>query len=164
MTYKEIRSEVRSNPEKRSRFVIYLFRCSGLLTNKKNPLFREFGKLIGAFYAFYTGWILGIDLSYNTRVGLGLKIFHAHGLVIHADSIIGQNVVLRQNTTIGQAHDDAGSPIIGDNVNIGANCIIIGEISIGENCVIGAGSVVNKSFPPNSIIAGNPGKQIGSIK
>jgi len=103
-----------------------------------------------------------MDLLYNTRITKGLKLFHSFGIVINSDAIIGQKVTIRQNTTIGQARESSGVPIIGNNVNIGSNCTVIGEISIGDNCTIGAGSVVTKSFPPNSVIIGNPGKVIGN--
>jgi len=163
LTFKEIKTEVKENPEKRSRFIIFLFRYSFYLTNKKNPVKRILGRLIGSIYAFYTGWILGIDLSYSTKIGNGLKIFHGFGIVIHADAILGKNVVIRQNTTIGQAKNSGKSPIIGNNVDIGANCIIIGDITIGDNCIIGAGSLVNKNFLENSVIVGNPAHVIRNI-
>ena len=163
MTLQEIKTEVKANPEKRSRFIIFLLRYSFYLLNKKNPAKRILGRLIGSIYAFYTGWILGIDLSYSTKIGIGLKIFHGFGIVIHADTIIGKDVVIRQNTTIGQAKKFGKAPVIGNNVDIGANCIIIGEIIIGDNCIIGAGSLVNKNFPENSIIVGNPAHIIRSI-
>lgn len=51
--------------------------------------------------------------------------------------------------------------IIGDNVWIGANAIILPEVEIGNNCIVGAGSVVTKSFKENNlIIAGNPAQVI----
>lgn len=50
--------------------------------------------------------------------------------------------------------------IIGDNVWIGANCVILPEVQIGSNVVIGAGSIVTKSIPSNSIAVGNPCKVI----
>ena len=51
-------------------------------------------------------------------------------------------------------------PIIGDNVTIFPGAKIIGPVTIGDNCIIGANSVVNKSFPANSIIAGSPARLI----
>ena len=54
--------------------------------------------------------------------------------------------------------------IIGDNVWLGANVIILPSVTIGSNVVVGAGSVVTKSFPDDVIIAGNPAKILKQIK
>lgn len=51
--------------------------------------------------------------------------------------------------------------IIGDNVWLGVNVIVLPAVSIGENSIIGAGSLVNKSVPSNAICVGNPAKTIG---
>lgn len=56
------------------------------------------------------------------------------------------------------AAKDGKAPKIGDNVFIGANSVIIGDVTIGDNCFIGALTLVNKSFPANSIIVGSPAK------
>lgn len=61
-----------------------------------------------------------------------------------------------QGTTIGKNHK--GSPLIGNNVFIGANASVIGKIVIGDNVCIGAGSVVVKNVPDNAVIAGNPAR------
>ena len=53
--------------------------------------------------------------------------------------------------------------VIGDNVFVGAKCIILKGVTIGENSIIGAGSVVTKSIPANEIWAGNPAKFIRKI-
>lgn len=51
-------------------------------------------------------------------------------------------------------------PVIGDNVKICANAIVIGGITIGDNVTIGAGSVVTKSVPSDCVVAGNPARII----
>ena len=48
--------------------------------------------------------------------------------------------------------------MIGDDVWIGAGCIITAGVEIGDGAVIGAGSVVRKSIPAGAIVAGNPGR------
>lgn len=51
-----------------------------------------------------------------------------------------------------------GSPVIGDNVNISSNAIIIGKVSIGNNVLIAPGAFVNFDVPAGSLVIGNPGK------
>ena len=53
---------------------------------------------------------------------------------------------------------------IGSNVWIGQNVVILPGVSIGDNCVIGAGAIVSKSIPKNSIAVGNPAKVVKKIK
>ena len=115
-------------------------------------------------FIYYTKRILGCDIMPSTVIGDGFEIFHAaHGSVISPRTIIGNNVSLRQNTTIG-AKGFSGSeksPIIKDDVTIGPNVCIIGDITIGKGAIIGAGAVVVKDVPENAIVAGNPSKIIG---
>lgn len=58
--------------------------------------------------------------------------------------------------------DYFGKIKIGSNVYIGQRTIIMPGVTIGDNCIIGAASIVNKSIPDNSVIAGNPVKYISS--
>lgn len=84
---------------------------------------------------------------------------------------IGDNVVLAPRVHI-LAHDASMwnstgytkiAPVnIGNNVFIGAGSIILPGVTLGNNVVVGAGSVVTKSFPDNSVIAGNPARIICS--
>jgi acetyltransferase-like isoleucine patch superfamily enzyme len=53
-----------------------------------------------------------------------------------------------------------GKIVIGNNVFVGINCIILSNTSIGDNCIIGAGSVVRGHFPENSVITGNPAQVV----
>ncbi len=60
--------------------------------------------------------------------------------------------------------DTFGKIIIGNNVYIGNNCLIMPGVAIGDNVIIGAGSVVTKSIPSNCVVAGNPAKYIKDFK
>lgn len=72
---------------------------------------------------------------------------------------IGKNFSVYQGVTIGKnvkPGDITSKPIIGDNVAIYANAVIAGEVKIGNNVSIGAGTVVMKDIPNNSLVYGNP--------
>lgn len=64
----------------------------------------------------------------------------------------------------GDVVAEAGRTIIGDNVFIGMNSIILMGTQIGDNVIIGAGSVVRGKIPPNSVITGNPAKVVCSLE
>lgn len=84
---------------------------------------------------------------------------------------IGDNVTLATGVYI-LAHDASmkneldyakiGKVKIGSNVFIGAYSIILPNVTIGDNVIIGCGSVITKDIPNNSVVAGNPGKQIST--
>lgn len=93
----------------------------------------------------------------------GIYCPHAYSTILHAKSI-GKNFACRQCTTIGNKSDyDGVRPVIGDNVSLGANVVIIGDVTIGDNVTIGAGSVVVKNIPSNCIACGNPAIVIKKI-
>jgi putative colanic acid biosynthesis acetyltransferase WcaB len=150
--------------------IIILFRLTHFFATrrKKNPIIWCLGIPLLVLYRIIIEWVLGVELPAKTKVGSGLVIYHGQSLVINDHVIIGNNVRLRHNTTIGTKVNKDGTqgkaPLIGNNVDIGANVVIIGEIIIGENSVIGAGSVVVKDIPSNSIVVGNPARVIKKIK
>ncbi|PDO89964.1 serine acetyltransferase [Kosakonia sacchari] len=93
-----------------------------------------------------------VDIDPDVVIGAGLHISHFPGIVIRPDCIIGKNLLIRQNTTLGRKQNEDGMMIIGDNVNIGANCCILGNINIGDNVTIGAMTFVNKDLPANAVV------------
>jgi putative colanic acid biosynthesis acetyltransferase WcaB len=150
----------------KSRLTLLLFRLAQSL--KKLP---KFFMGISIFYRFFyqivVEWILGIELPWDTQLGSNLKLQHGQGLVVNHETVIGANCILRNSTTIGnkklQDGSYSASPIIGDNVDIGANVVIIGSITVGDNAVIGAGSVVVKDVPEGAVVAGNPARVIRTV-
>ena len=75
---------------------------------------------------------------------------HGFGTVINGSAVIGCNCTILHNVTIGGGH--GGSPVIGDNVYIGAGAIIIGGVHVGNNVKIGAGAIVVEDIPDNSTV------------
>ena len=62
------------------------------------------------------------------------------------------------------AYWEGGKPInVEDNVWIGGGAIILGGVTIGKNSVIGAGTVVTKDVPANSVVVGNPGRVVRTL-
>jgi len=79
---------------------------------------------------------------------------------VNCHTVIGDNALLRNGVVIGNKvladGTDSACPVIGDDVEIGANAVIIGPIAIGDGARIGAGAVVTKDVPAGGIARGNP--------
>lgn len=110
----------------------------------------------------------GIKIGNNTMISLGAKLDLRRGEIQ-----IGDNCLITHGCYI-LSHDGAahvidekdkgdGKVIIGDNVFIGVNTVVLRNVTIGDNVVIGAGSVVNKDIPSGSLAVGNPAKVIKSL-
>jgi len=99
----------------------------------------------------------GFIIDVRTHLGGGIITGHPYATILNAKSI-GENFYVNHLVTIGEI--DGKRPIIGDNVSIYTGAIVIGDIKIGNNSKIGAGAVVVKNVPENSVVVGNPGRVI----
>ena len=103
----------------------------------------------------------GIQIPYQTQIGPGLRIVHFGSIVVNPGAVIGKNFNIAQGVLIGNAQGkNKGCPVIGDNVCINANAVVIGGITIGNHVLIAPGAFVNFDVPDNSIVIGNPGQII----
>ena len=103
-----------------------------------------------------------INISWRVKIGKGFYIGHIGTVVINSSVIIGKNVNIATEVTIGQENRGKrkGVPILGDNVWIGTNAVIVGNIKIGSDVLIAPLTYVNFDVPDHSIVIGNPGKII----
>ena len=105
--------------------------------------------------------LTGIDLPCETQVGRRLRFEHFGGIIISGDTVIGDDVVIRNGVTIGlKRTHEPGAPVIGNRVDIGAGAKILGRISIGDDAVIGANAVVLSDVPPGAVAVGIPARII----
>lgn len=105
----------------------------------------------------------GIQIPVGTQIGNGLRISHFGNIVVNPNVKIGKNFSIAQGALIGSAQGKrCGVPVIGNNVIVSANAMIVGGIRIGDYTMIAPGAFVNFDVPEHSIVIGNPGKIITS--
>lgn len=157
-----VTADWRANPrDVKSRVVLLGFRLAQLAM--RDPLHpRLLGMLVVAAYRAWTEFSIGLELRPKTRVGGGLTIYHGYALVVNDHAVIGRRVVLRNGITIGQRIPGGPTPVIGDDVEIGAGAIVLGDITIGDGARIGAGAVVLIDVPAGAAAVGNPARVLPS--
>ena len=119
-----------------------------------------------------------VEIQKNAIVGRRCKIsshtFICEGVVIEDNVFVGHGVMFindsypRATTSDGSLQTEADwrveRTVIKKGASIGSGATILSNINIGENAIVGAGSVVTKSVPPNSIVAGNPARILRYIE
>ncbi|MDD2697631.1 MAG: serine O-acetyltransferase [Arcobacteraceae bacterium] len=118
--------------------------------------FKVIARIISGIAQFLTS----IDIHPAAQIGRRVFIDHGFGVVIGETSIIGDDVLIYQQVTLGGVSLSKGKrhPTIGSGCVIGGGAKILGNITIGENCKIGANSVVIKDVPSFSTAVGVPAR------
>lgn len=140
----------------------YTFWMRTCFYTKNNPLLKYSIYPFARFFLKHLMYKFGISIPPETKIGSGFYIGHFGGIVVNSQSIIGKNCNISQGVTLGQANrgQNKGYPILGDNIYIGPGAKIIGAVKIGNNVAIGANCVVTKNIPDDSVVVGIPGKVI----
>ena len=158
--------------------------CIPLFWNKYRPIYltasyitkTRFGILtiisafgIASYYREYVFTIIGIlgfllkriypnpsnfFITNSTKIVGSIRLVHPFSTIINAQ-IVNENVLIRQNTTIGNRVTGCRDvPTIEGDVEIGAGCLVLGSIIIGEGSKLGAGSIVLDTVPKNAKVYG----------
>jgi len=118
-----------------------------------------------------------VEVQKNARIGKNCKIsshtFICEGVIIEDDVFIGHGVTFindiypRATTSSGALQTEKDwkveRTLVKRGASVGSGTTILANVTIGENALVGAGSMVTRDVPPNSIVAGNPARVLRSI-
>jgi serine O-acetyltransferase len=104
--------------------------------------------------------VYGIELPYTVKLGRRVVFEHQGAVVIHGDSVIGDDSIIRQGVTLGNKTMDRplDAPVLGRGVNVGAGAKVLGAITLGEGAIVGANAVVLIDVPPGAMAVGVPAR------
>jgi serine O-acetyltransferase len=107
--------------------------------------------------------VFGVDIHPAARIGRGIMIDHATGVVVGETAVVGDDVSFLHGVTLGGNGKETGDrhPKIGCGVLIGAGAKILGNIVVGSCSRVAAGSVVLNPVPPGTTVAGVPARVVG---
>jgi serine O-acetyltransferase len=107
--------------------------------------------------------IFAVDIHPAAKIGRGIMLDHATGLVVGETAVIGDGCSFLHAVTLGGSGKETGDrhPKIGDNVLIGAGAKVLGNIKVGRCSRIAAGSVVLNEVPERTTVAGVPARVVG---
>ena len=128
-----------------------------------HALYERGRRDIAAFLQSRVSEVFGIDIHPAVPVGTGVFIDHGTGIVVGETAIIGNDVSILQEVTLGGTGKERGDrhPKVRDGVLLSAGAKVLGNIEIGRNAKVGAGSVVLHDVPPCATVAGVPAKIVG---
>ena len=126
-------------------------------------LWNKERRTLAQFFQNQISVTLGVDLHPAARIGSGIMLDHATGIVIGETAVVEDDVSILHSVTLGGTGKTGGHrhPLIRRGVLLSAGCKIIGNIEVGVNAKVGAGSVVLNDVPPNVTVAGIPAKVVG---
>lgn len=160
--FDNIREDWRSHDCKLSRhgfWVLAIYRFGRWRYGIRWRLLRMPVSFVYRSMKFLSEMLLGVELPCETVIGRRLVIEHIGGIVISGDARFGDDCVIRNGVTVGlRKRGIAGSPHIGNRVDIGAGAKLLGAIRIGDDSVIGANAVVFCDVPAHSVAVGVPAR------
>ena len=126
-------------------------------------LWNEGRQTLAQFFQNQISVTLGVDIHPAAKIGSGIMLDHATGVVVGETAVIEDDVSILHSVTLGGSGKQSGDrhPKIRRGVLLCAGCKVIGNIEVGEGAKVGAGSVVLEDVPAHTTVAGVPAKIVG---
>lgn len=131
-----------------------------------NWLWRHDRRALALFLQSRMSELFAVDIHPATKIGKGVFLDHATGIVIGETAVIEDDVSILQNVTLGGTGKDEGDrhPKIRRGALISVGAKVLGNIEVGANAKVAAGSVVLKPVQAHCTVAGVPAKPVGACK
>jgi serine O-acetyltransferase len=140
-------------------FAVISFRLGKFLQRFPSPFKQLFLLFYYVFYYPTTRLFTGVELPLSCEIGPGLTIWHYGNTIFGGGVHAGKNLTVNQGVLIARKTEHAAITTLGDDVTLGARCLILTE-SIGDGATVGAGAVVTKNVEPGQTVVGNPARPI----
>ena len=129
-------------------------------------LWHQGRQTLAQFFQNQISVTLGVDFHPAARIGSGIMLDHATGIVVGETAVIEDDVSILHSVTLGGTGKQSGDrhPKIRRGVLLSVGCKVIGDIEVGENAKVGAGSVVLEDVPAHATVAGVPAKVVGPAR
>lgn len=129
-------------------------------------LWRHDRRVLALFLQSEVSKTFAADIHPAARLGDGILLDHATGLVIGETATVGDNVSILHGVTLGGTGKEAGDrhPKVGNGVLLGAGATVLGNIRVGEGAQVAACSVVLKDVAPFTVVSGVPCRVVGRLR
>ncbi len=172
----ELDAVIARDPAAKSRAEVFLCYPSVqamLFYRLSNRLWRWRLYLLGRWISQVARFLTGIEIHPGARIGQRFFADHGMGVVIGETAILGNDVTLYHDVTLGGVSPSENSheqrtlkrhPTLMDGAIVGSGAQILGDITLGKNVRVGANSVVLKNIPENTTVVGIPARIVGDAK
>lgn len=145
-------------------WAIFQYRVANSVYKMKLPIIKQILQVFCMLWQKAVEITTGISIPASAQIGHSFYIGHFGGIILNANTQIGNNCNISQGVTIGVSgiEEKRGVPIIGNNVYIGANSVLAGKIIINDDVLIGGCSLVNTNVDSNSVMLGVPAVKVSS--
>lgn len=106
--------------------------------------------------------VMHVNIPRQVEIGPGFCMHHPQNIIFPGEAILGRNVTIYQEVTIGRG-PNPGVPRIGDRVSLYAGSKVLGGVTIGDDCEIGANVVITRNIPARSVVAPPPARAIPKV-